>query len=62
MTEVIDLDCVSRVREFGTLGTSQVWKDLANFKGKFPMYDQDIGEGEVFKNLGSLKLHRKIGD
>ena len=62
MTEVIDLDVVSRVREYGTLGTSQVWKDLANFKGKFPMYDKVFGEGEVFKNLGPLKLHRKIGD
>jgi predicted amidohydrolase len=62
MTEVIDLDVVSRVREYGTLGTSQVWKDLANFKGKFPMYDKGFGEGEVFKNLGPLKLHRKIGD
>ena len=60
MTEVIDLDVVTRVREYGTLGTSQVWKDLAGFKGKFPMYDNDIGKGEIFKNLGPTKLHRKI--
>ena len=60
MTEVIDLDVVTRVREYGTLGTSQVWKDLANFKGKFPMYDNDIGKGEVFTNLGPAKLHKKI--
>ena len=62
MTEVIDLDTVSRVREYGTIGTSQVWKDLANFRGQFPMYAGDIGQGQVFKELGPLKLHRKIGD
>ena len=61
MTEVVDLDAVARVREYGTLGTSQVWKDLAGFKGKFPMYaSDDIGQGEIFKNLGPSKLHPKI--
>jgi predicted amidohydrolase len=62
MTEIIDLDLVARVREYGTLGTSQVWKDLANFKGKLPMYEQDICKGEVFKSLGPLRLNTKIGD
>jgi formamidase len=61
MTEVVDLDVVARVREYGTLGTSQVWKDLAGFRGKFPMYaSDDIGQGEIFKNLGPSKLHPKI--
>ena len=60
MTEVIDLDLVSRVREYGTLGTSQVWKDLGNFKGKFPIYQDDILKGELFKSLGPLELHKRI--
>ncbi len=60
MTEIIDLDLVSRVREYGTLGTSQLWKDLGNFKGKFPIYQDDIRKGELFKSLGSLKLYKKI--
>ena len=62
MSEVIDLDVVSRVREYGTLGTSQVWKDLRDYKGKFPMYADDIGKGHIFNSLGPLKLNNKIGD
>ena len=60
LTEIIDLDQVKRVREYGTLGLSQLWKDLANFKGAFPVYQGNMGDGEVFKTLGQLKLHRKI--
>jgi len=60
MTEVIDLDLVSRVREYGTLGTSQLWKDLGNFKGKFPIFQNDIHKGDLFKTLGPLELHKKI--
>lgn len=61
MTEVIDLDAVSRVREYGTLGTSQIWKDFANFRGEFPIYQDRERQGEIFKSLGPLELHRKIG-
>jgi len=60
LTEIIDLDQVKRVREYGTLGLSQLWKDLANFKGNFPVYQGKMGDGEIFKTLGQLKLHRKI--
>lgn len=60
LTEIIDLDQVKKVREYGTLGLSQLWKDLANFRGVFPVYQRNIGDGEVFKTLGQLKLHRKI--
>jgi predicted amidohydrolase len=61
MSEVIDLDVVSRVRQYGTLGTSQVWKNLRDYKGKFPMYASDIGKGAIFNSLGPLKLNKKIG-
>jgi predicted amidohydrolase len=60
MTEIIDLDLVSRVREYGTLGTSQLWKDLAHFKGDFPIYQGDIRRGEIFQSLGPHELHKKL--
>ena len=60
MTEIIDLDLVSRVREYGTLGTSQLWKDLAHFKGDFPIYQGDILRGEIFQSLGPHELHKKL--
>ncbi|MBW2056608.1 MAG: carbon-nitrogen hydrolase family protein [Deltaproteobacteria bacterium] len=62
MTEVIDLDLVSRVREYGTLGLSQLWKDLGNFKQRFPVYGEEIRKGRIYESLGPLKLHRKLGD
>jgi predicted amidohydrolase len=61
LTEIIDLDEVQRVREFGTLGLSQLWKDLRDFGGPFPIYQEGIRNGEVFKSLGRLKLHDRIG-
>ncbi|HDZ23002.1 MAG TPA: carbon-nitrogen hydrolase family protein [Desulfobacteraceae bacterium] len=61
LTEVIDLDEVSRVREYGTLGLCQTWKDLRDFKGEFPMYTEEMGKGELFRSLGPLKLHKEIG-
>jgi predicted amidohydrolase len=60
MTEVVDLDMVSRVREYGTLGVCQLWKELRDYKEKFPVYQENMGNGEIFKSLGVLKLHRKI--
>jgi len=60
MTEIIDLDHTARVREYGTMGQCQIWKALANFKGKFPAYRQDMGSGEIFKSMGPLKLQKKI--
>lgn len=62
MTEIIDLDLVARVREYGTLGLSQVWKDLRKFKNGFPIYQGEITKGAIYKSLGNLKLHRKIGN
>jgi predicted amidohydrolase len=61
LTEVIDLDQVQRVREYGTLGLSQLWKDLRSFRKRFPIYEHGVQRGRVFKTLGALKHHRKIG-
>ncbi len=60
LTEVIDLDLVHRVREYGTLGLSQLWKDLRSFRKKFPIYQQGVHRGKIFESLGNLKQHRKI--
>jgi len=61
LTEVIDLDAVQRVREYGTLGLSQLWKDLRSFRKKFPIYQQGVHRSKIFESLGALKQHRKIG-
>ncbi len=61
LTEIIDLDCTTRVREYGTMGQCQVWKSLAGFKGQFNVYKEDIRTGEIFKSMGPLTLHKKIG-
>lgn len=42
MTEIIDLDQVSRVRKLGTLGLSRLWRDLENFRHIFPVYGAGI--------------------
>ena len=60
MTEIIDLDHTTRVREYGTAGQCQIWKALAEFNGKYPIYQVDIHKGDIFKSIGPLKLHRKI--
>jgi predicted amidohydrolase len=62
MTEIIDLDLVSRVRDYGTMGQCQVLKEFGSYKGKFPVYENDISKAEVFKSLGPVKLHKKLID
>lgn len=42
MTEIIDLDQVSRVRDRGTLGLTRIWKDLESFRHVFPAYGAGI--------------------
>ncbi len=61
MTQVIDLDVVSRVREYGTMGQCQVWKSFRDYNGKFSIYQEDVSKSKGFKNIGSLKRHHKIG-
>jgi len=58
LTEVIDIDKVNRVREYGTLGLSQLWKDLRDFKHTFPVYHEGFRKARM--SLGELKLHAKI--
>jgi formamidase len=55
LTELLNLDQVQKTREFGTLGLCQTWKQLRDFKGKFPIYDDKMSAGQIFKNLGELR-------
>ena len=54
LTEILDLDQVRKVREFGTLGLCQTWKQLRDFQGRFPVYENKIASGEIFRDLGKL--------
>ena len=61
ITNVIDFDKVSWVRQHGHIGLNPVWKSLrdSRVQGKFPPYHR-LQEGEVFKKLGKLKLQSSI--
>jgi len=60
MPEIIDLDLVTRVREHGTLGMSQVLKSFKHEDHKFPVYTEGIDKGDGFKKLGSLEYKKEI--
>lgn len=62
MTEIIDLDLVARVREYGTMGHCQVLKEFGSYKKTFPVYEGKLLEAKIFKSLGPVKLHKKIND
>jgi predicted amidohydrolase len=61
MTEVIDVEKVSWVRQNGSFGISPVWKSFREspLRGKFPLYNR-LQDGEIFKQIGELKLQRNI--
>lgn len=60
LTEILDLDRVRHVREFGTLGLCQTWKQLRDFQGRFPVYENQMTEGEIFRGLGKLDYQSKL--
>lgn len=60
LTEIIDLDRVTRVREYGNLGLAQTLKQLRDTNITFPPYRGDMAAGEVFKTLGALQNFSKI--
>jgi predicted amidohydrolase len=60
LTEMIDLDHVTRTREYGTLGLAQTLKQLRDSGHRFPVYeDGKLAKGS-FENLGALKFHRDL--
>ena len=60
LTEVLDLDHVTRTREFGTLGLTQSLKQLRDSGRQFPIYQQGVAQGEGFKRLGPLVAHTRL--
>lgn len=60
LTEILDLDRVTRAREFGNLGLAQTLKQLRDSGIKFPPYEGDFASGEVFKRLGPLQLYERL--
>lgn len=60
LTEMIDMDLVRRVREFGSVGLNQHLKQLRDFDGAFPVYAEGIRQGAVFQDLGPLRLPRNL--
>lgn len=60
LTEIIDLDNVSKTREFGNLGLCQLWKQLQDAPTDFPIYQNGIGSGKIYEKLGSLKFHTRL--
>ena len=60
LTEILDLDNVSKTREYGSLGLCQLWKQLRDHPQEFPIYDNGINSGPIYKNLGQLKYHRRL--
>lgn len=59
VTELLDLDLVTRTREYGTLGMTQTLKQLRDSKINFPQH-RNFSSGEAFKNLGGLTVPRRV--
>jgi hypothetical protein len=60
LTEIIDLDDVTKSREYGSLGLCQLWKQLRDYPQDFPIYKNGIATGPIYENLGRLGFHRTL--
>lgn len=60
LTEIIDLDKVTRTREYGTLGLAQTLKQMRDTPIRFPQYQGLFASGSVYESLGKLELFSKI--
>jgi formamidase len=60
VSEILDLDHVTRTREYGNIGMTQTLKQLRDSGQTFPIYREGIAAGEGFKRLGRLELHRQV--
>jgi len=60
LTEILDLDHVTRTREFGTLGLNQTLKQLRDSGQEFPIYAQGVKAGAGFRALGPLGFQREL--
>jgi len=60
LSEILDLDLVSTVREFGTLGLCQTWKSLRDDPITFPPYSQGIAASPMVKGLGQMAFRNTL--
>ncbi len=60
MTQVIDLDLVSRTRRYGTLGQCQILKAFAASGLRYPVYREAPKNGR-FASLGSVTHYTRLG-
>jgi formamidase len=60
LVQVLDLDLVRHVREYGTLGLNQLLKQLRDFPGGFPPYQQGLDQGVGTRHLGPLQFYESI--
>jgi formamidase len=63
LTQMIDLDRVTTVREYGTAGLNRLWKQLRDVPPPvFPQYRDGFSAGEVMRGLGPLKGSSALGN
>lgn len=60
LTQVLDLDHVSRARDLGTMGLAQVWKAFRDIPVAFPPYTQAKVESPLLSNLGKPQFPRDM--
>jgi formamidase len=60
LTEILDLDHVTRTREYGNIGMTQTLKQLRDSGHQFPIYQHGAAQGEGFKKLGPLAFHQRL--
>jgi len=60
LTEILDLDRVTRARELGTLGLSQVWKALRDNPVCFPPYTEGISASAMVRSLGPMRYPHSL--
>jgi len=60
LTETLDLDHVTRTREYGTIGLAQTLKQLRDSEITFPVYRNGSVRGGSFAELGPLAFHRDL--
>jgi formamidase len=60
LSEIIDLDLVTTVREYGTLGLCQTWKSLRDDPITFPIYSEGITASPMVKGLGPMAYRNTL--
>ncbi len=60
LTQILDLDQVSRARNLGTLGLAQVWKTYRDVPMEFPPYTRSATDSPLLSALGKPHYPRDI--